>query len=235
MNTATIFDSETHDRENPEIVEAAGLFVKFGSPTTRDFDEVGCFAFHVRLKPSKPITLGAMSTHHITDEDVSECDPSSMFELPPCEFLIGHNIDFDWQAAGSPPELKRICTLALARAVWPDLDCHTQSAIIYHLDRANARQRLQGAHGAACDVLLCKTILDAIIAETGVTSWMELWERSEKARIPVRMPWGKHRDMPIKDLPKDYIAWCLRLEDLDPYLRISLTEKQPQRTLFCPQ
>ncbi len=37
------------------------------------------------------------------------------------------------------------------------------------------------------------------------------------------MPFGKHRGVPIKDLPKDYVRWALgNLADLDEYLRRAL-------------
>jgi len=232
--TAQIFDSETTDTgDDAEIIEAAGFPLIFGNPSQED---PNAKPWQLRFQPSKPIALGAMSTHHIMDEDLVGCDPSSMFELPQCEFLIGHNVDFDWKVAGSP-DVNRICTLALAREIWPTLDCHTQSALIYHLDRQNARQRLRGAHNALCDVGLCKTILDAIIAETGVTSWEELWRRSEEARIPKVISFGKHKGMAIKALPPDYVRWLLNANDppIDEYLRRALTDRQPQRTLFCPR
>lgn len=270
--TAIIFDTETHDKEEPEIIEASWLEVDFGNPTIpksklfvdeskvesihgdivmlrqgaslRDVARSISGPFTQRFQPSKPITLGAMATHNIMDEDLLGCDPSAIFELPPCDFVIGHNVDFDAQAAGimatetnaaplSAP--RRIDTCAMARACWPDLDCYSQSALIYHLDRKNARERLKGAHGAAADVLLCKTILDACIAHSNARSWEELWAFSEEARIPKVMYFGKHKDMAIADLPRDYVAWLLRLPDLDQYLRKALTGNTKQRTMFCPQ
>lgn len=217
--SAQILDTETNDKNEPEIIEAAWVNVHFGNPTTADEIQT------VMLQPSRPITLGAMATHHIMDEDLIGCDPSASFEIGPIDYLIGHNIDFDWQAAGSP-DVKRICTLALARDLWPTLDCHTQSALIYHVDRQNARERLKNAHSAAADILLCKTILDAEIALLAVESWDELWQRSEQARVPKIISFGKHRGMVIKDLPRDYVAWLLRATDppIDPYLRKALTK-----------
>lgn len=221
---ALIFDTETHDSKEPEIIEAAWLRVLFGNPTVID-PEFLEYPACVRLKPSKPITLGALATHHIMDEDLAECLQSSDFELPMSDYLIGHNVDFDWQAAGSPAGAKRICTLALCRELWPEADSHTQSAALYLLDRANAREVLKRAHSADADCLICKTILDAIIAKTGVKSWEELWARSELARIPKVMTFGKHKGVPMADVPADYKRWLLGQPDVDPYLRIALGGK----------
>lgn len=227
--TARIFDTETNDRNEPEIIEAAWVEIHWKQPAY--IEDVNC----QRFQPSRPITLGAMATHNIMDEDLIGCDPSAMFELPLTDFLIGHNVDFDATAAGIMDGPRRICTCALSRDTWPDLDCYSQSALIYHLDRANARERLKEAHGAAADVLLCKTLLDAIIAETDVQSWEELWQRSEEARIPKKMMFGKHVGTALADLPKDYVQWLLRLPDLDPYLRKAITMDPKQRALFCPK
>jgi hypothetical protein len=50
-------------------------------------------------------------------------------------YLIGHNIDFDWGAIGQP-DIKRICTLALSRKVWPTLDSHSQSAGFFYVSKS---------------------------------------------------------------------------------------------------
>lgn len=231
MSTAILLDCETHDKDEPEIIEVAWAEIYWKQPSKPS--DVTC----LRFQPSKPITLGAMSTHNIMDEDLRGCDPSASFEAPSCDFWCGHNCDFDWQAAGSPEGPKRIDTCAMARACWPDLDCYSQAALIYHLDRPNARERLKGAHGAAADILLCKTILDACIAHAGVQSWEELWRFSEDARVPRVMGFGKHRGMAIKDLPDSYVRWLLNATDppIDIYLRKALTGDPKQRTMFCPQ
>lgn len=231
MTSAQLFDTETTGKEEPQIIEAASMFLSFGNPPVM-IGHVTC----ARFQPSKEIDLGATAAHGILAEDLVGCDPSAMFELPPCDFLIGQNIDFDWQAAGSPAGPKRIDTCAMARDLWPDLDCYSQAALIYHLDRRNARERLKAAHGAAADILLCKTILDAEIALAKVTSWEELWAFSERSRIPRSMAFGKHRGTAIKDLPKDYVRWLLNATDppIDPYLRKALTG-DTQTTMFMPQ
>lgn len=215
---AYIFDTETNDSTNPEIIEAAWL--QLADPESLRAVEM----FHMRYRPERPITLGAMAVHHIMDEDLVDCPPSATFALPDdCEYLIGHNIDFDWQAAGSPAHVKRICTLALARRLWPEADSHSQSALLYLVDRQNARVRLRGAHSAAADVENCHLLLTVIVDKLGgVASWDHLWHISEAARVPTVMPFGKHKGMPIAEVPADYKAWLMRQPDVDPYLMKAL-------------
>lgn len=214
MDKAIIFDTETTGIDDPEIIEAAWIEPQsFYDFSVKD-------DFNKRFKPSKPISLSAMAVHHIMDEDLENNDPSSSFSLPSdIDYLIGHNVDFDWKAAGHP-EVKRICTLALCRHFWPDLESHTQSVMIYYLCRLTARNRLQGkAHSALSDVENCILILGEILAiNDHVESWEELWDLSEMARIPTKMTFGKHKGMAIKDVPADYKRWLMKQPDTDQYL-----------------
>jgi exodeoxyribonuclease X len=220
METAIIFDTESTGLVDPELIEAAwiGLY----SP-----GNLNPYAkFNRRYKPSKPIELGALCTHNIYDEELDGCDPSSSFKLPEAGYVIGHNIDYDFNVIGNPEGYKRICTQALSRSLWPDIDSHKQSAMIYHLERATARERLRNAHCAMDDVLNCHLLLGHIIAKLGtITDWEALWVASEKARIPTVMPFGKHRGEPIRTLPRDYVSWLRRQPDMDPYLLKALSEK----------
>jgi len=45
---------------------------------------------------------------------------------------------------------------------------------------------------------------------------------SEAARIPKKITFGKYKGSSIKDLEPSYVAWLLRQDDLDPYLRKAL-------------
>ena len=113
MPKTIIFDTETTGLEAPEIIEAAWLEVNSLAPMTYG----ACF--EQRYRPSKPISIAALATHHILDEELVDCPTSSEFALPQhVDYLIGHNIDFDWTVIGMP-DVRRICTLSLARAVWP--------------------------------------------------------------------------------------------------------------------
>src|SRR5574340_1199149 len=211
--TALIFDTETTGLVEPQVIEAAWL--KINNPV--DLKVVD--SFRQRYTPTKKIELGALSTHHIMDEDLADCPMHFDFALSTdVLYLIGHNIDYDWKVVGEP-NVKRICTLALSRSLWPELDAHRQSAMLYHLERASARDRLKGAHSASCDVENCLVILRHIVVKLGVETWEQLWVASEKARVPVTMPFGKWKGTPIADVPKDYVRWLLGTPDVDPYLR----------------
>ncbi|TAM15926.1 MAG: 3'-5' exonuclease [Pandoraea sp.] len=218
--SAIIFDTETTGMNEPVIVEAAWIQIR--DPFTLSPED----EFEGRYNPGKPIELGALSTHHILDEELVNCPTASEFALPPgVEYLIGHNVDYDWKVIGEPP-VKRICTLALARALLPEIDSHTQSALLYFFERDNARHLTRNAHSAMHDVMNCRLVLDYLLVRmrqvTEYTTWEDVWEWSEQARIPKVMTFGKHKGTPIKDVPWDYKRWLLNQPDVDPYLAKAL-------------
>ncbi|MBN6740536.1 DUF3820 family protein [Acidithiobacillus sp. MC6.1] len=217
--TTLIFDTETTGRDDPVLIEAAWLSITDIGTMAADMD------FVQRCKPGKPIETGALATHHILDEELVDCPAADTFRLPEgVDYLVGHNIDYDWEVIGKP-DIKRICTLAMARKLWPDADSFAQSALMYRLanNRNRVRDALKAAHSALADVKFCRFILSKILTEKPMDSWDALWAFSEAARVPDVMPFGKHRGVAIKDLPKDYVNWALKnLADMDPYLRKAL-------------
>lgn len=213
---AIIFDTETTGISDPVLVEAA--YLKLKCAVTMGVAGEFC----QRYNPGKPIGFGAMATHHITNEDVADCPPASEFKLPEnVGYLIGHNIDFDWSVIGKP-DIKRICTLAMARKAWPDCDSHSQGALMYKLEGPEAKYILRDAHSASHDIRMCMTILcralDVLDSVGVIDNWEDLWLLSEQCRIPDVMPFGKHKGMKIEDLPSDYVSWLKRQPDIDPYL-----------------
>lgn len=240
MSAATIVDCETTGIDEPDVIELAWMGPLSGQyaaaldqPTERR-----------RFKPRKPIALGALATHHILDEDLAgEPEwPGSWSPPAGTEYLIGHNVDYDWKAIGSPP-VKRICTLAFARSLWPELESHSLGALTYHfIERHEARDLLRAAHGAARDVELCCRMLTQVLRQLPhVTNWEQLWQESEKARVPLRLTFGKygpHEDWAkktgergmlcakVRSYDPGYWSWLMNKCDQvteDPYLRRALS------------
>lgn len=222
--TAVLIDTETTGLNEPEAVEVAHAVL---GATPREPAYAAAIAVQ-RLRPSKRCELGALATHHILDAELADCPPSSSYRLPEgTAYVIGHNIDYDWGAIGKP-DVRRICTLAFARQLWPEADSHSLGAMLYLLlPPTLARAAQTGRHSARGDahntlVFLFRFILPLL---PGAYSWETLWRYSERARVPKVMPFGKHRGELIADLPGDYVQWCLRQGDDfgDEYLRRALT------------
>jgi exodeoxyribonuclease X len=220
---ALLIDCESTGLVEPQVIQLATKGpLKFGHHLY-DFPATEV----MRFKPTKAIEPGAMATHRIIATDLDECPTWLGFGIPEgVGYLIGHGVDYDWQAIGSP-DLKRICTLALARNLWPDLNTHKLSALIFYLYEPNAARELtRNAHDAETDVHLTALLLDHLLWEMRgrtLESWETLWQASEEARIPLRLTFGKHgpqNGQPgalYSEVPKDYLQWMCRQADMDPW------------------
>lgn len=219
--TTYIIDTETTGFVEPQVIELAWIAVDereafISVPTSKPVVQ--------RFKPTKQIELGAMATHHIQIEDLLYCPPSRTAALPAdAEYIIGHNVDFDWKVLRQP-NVKRICTEALARSLLPTLDSHRLGALLYHFCPDTAKDWLKNAHSAGTDVEICECILNDLLIlleenrDNPIESSEELWQISEAARIPKVMTFGKHKGTPVELVPAGYVSWYLKQDDPDPYL-----------------
>lgn len=222
---AIILDTETHTLNGQPIeIAYAPIDVQNGKLTldkSKLFDQL--------YSVDEPISFAAMAVHHILESDLLNKPHYSSFTLPPdTQYIIGHNIDYDIRAIEkcgvNTNSIKAICTLALARRVWPDAEAHNISALIYMISKGSekAREMIKKAHRADMDIILTANILMHIVHQLNINSMEELYAASEDARIPRSINFGKHRGTNIADLPADYIQWLLRQDDLDPYLHKAL-------------
>lgn len=179
--------------------------------------------------------LGAISAHNILPSELEGMPVwdapvwQSVHFSPVPEYTVGHNIDFDLDVLGKPQGSKPICTLALSRYFYPDIDSHKLAAMVYYLFgfTTEVRERVQQAHGAAADVNLCGAVFEEMCTVHGIRTWGEAYAASEIGRIPIRMSFGKHgpkdgkkgtliRDMVKND--RDYVKWLRNNIKDDPYL-----------------
>ena len=172
----------------------------------------------------EPISFGAMAVHHILESDIADKPSFDTFRLPEnVEYLIGHNIDYDIEAVQKCQpnfKIKGICTLALARMVWDSLETHTLGSLYYSVmqDKEKARKHLRHAHNAKADIYFTGVILQAIVEKLAIKDMQSLYLMSEAARIPKKMPFGKHKGTLIKDLDSGYVSWLLRQDNVDQYV-----------------
>ncbi|TCB80710.1 DUF3820 family protein [Acinetobacter sp. ANC 4173] len=222
---AIILDTETHTLNGQPIeIAYAPIEVENGKLTldkSKLFDQL--------YSVDEPISFAAMAVHHILESDLIDRPHYSSFILPTdTQYIIGHNVDYDIRAIEKcgvdTSSIKAICTLALARRVWPDAEAHNISALIYMISKGSekAREMIKKAHRADMDIILTANILMHIVHQLNINSIEELYAASEDARIPRSINFGKHRGTNITDLPADYIQWLLRQDELDPYLRKAL-------------
>jgi exodeoxyribonuclease X len=210
---AFIFDTETTGyQENRGLIEVGYMEVV----RLRPF-EIGPSVVQ-RFNPGRPSTLGALATHHIADHELSGCPSPDQFVFPAnMVYLIAHHSQFDFETLGSPQAIKQICTLALAREAWPNLDSHKLGALMYFLDPLNAKARLKEAHSTEADIQLCATLLERLVTELQLNSFETLWKASEEAKKIKSFTFGKYKGKTfaeVKAKDPSYIQWCIGPEGL---------------------
>lgn len=223
--TAIILDTETHTLNGLPIEIAYAPVEVHAGKLSLDKSQL----FDQLYQVNQPISYAAMAVHHILESDLVDQPLYTSFELPAdTTYIIGHNVDYDMAAIArcgvQTQDIKAICTLALARKVWPQADAHNISALIYLISKGSdkARELLKGAHRADADIILTANILMHIVHHLNIHNIDDLYLASEQARIPTKINFGKHKGSLIQDLPHDYINWLLRQDDLDPYLKKAL-------------
>jgi exodeoxyribonuclease X len=143
--------------------------------------------------------------------------------------FIAHNAQFDARMLADvlPEGFTRICTLKMARTIWPDIDQAGGNhqlgtlAVMFKLGRGDG-------HRALGDVTTGVNLLRHMAMVTGAETLMDLLALgTRKISQDAKLNFGqKHKDTKIKDVPISYIQWMLaNVTDLDPDLRVAITSR----------
>lgn len=230
---AVILDTETNTLKGLPIEIAFGYTqINMNDKGLPELDYAKDEVFHQFYSiRGEPIDYAAMAVHHIIEDDIAGMPDYTEFGLPDSvKYIIGHNIDYDIQAIQKcgveTSHLKSICTLAMAREIYPELQAHNLSALLYFIynGRGQIRDRIKNAHSAKVDIGLTALLLRHFVSRTGIENMEDLYAFSEQARIPKVMYFGKHKGASLCDLPPSYVSWLLNQEDVDPYLRKALQQ-----------
>jgi DNA polymerase-3 subunit epsilon len=214
---------------NPEedlIVEIAA--VKF------TFDEV-LETFETLIDPGTLISPESMAIHHITDEMVKG-KPKIKDVLPQLLKLIGrhtvvgHGIPYDMaivQAAAKRANIQcklksqvNIDTLRLARS-YGEAPSNSLEVLRKHFNIA-----AEGAHRAMNDVVVNIEVFKYLSASYKTTK--QLFDMLDKPVELKKMPLGKHKGRPFKEIPVEYLGWAAH-QDFDRDLMFSIKKELKKR------
>ena len=177
--------------------------------------------------PGIPISIEAMSIHHITNEMVKNKPPfknsktwkklTELFEDAD-SVMVAHNAIFDMvmlRKEDIHPQ-KTICTYKMARF----LDKEGQIPQ-YNLQYLRYYLKLNvdaSPHDAFGDILVLEALFNRIHAKAmdkfGVLAVNKMIEVTKNPVLLPRMPYGKHKGMKFEEIPIDYLQW-LSETDLD--------------------
>ena len=132
--------------------------------------------------------------------------------------FVAHNSRFDLPMFS--PYIRNligtVCTLKLARKCYPDMPNHKLQTLreMLSLDGGDA-------HSAMGDVLVAHALMRRIMDDFTL-GFDELVAFHDEPAFVKTMPFGKHKGVPLQELPASYKLWLLSLPDLDENLRYSL-------------
>jgi len=184
--TAVVLDTETTGLRQPQPIEVGYLALQelntyVMKPENIELITEKHFTFNERFKPTKAIDKQAQIVHGISLNDLLDKPAFSMDKLnipDSCEYMICHNVSYDWRVLGKPTEtgLKKICTLKLAKALWPGLDSYKLTSLMYEFFPDYHERVTVNAHGALVDCRLTLALLAKACLEFDLKTWADFYE-----------------------------------------------------------
>lgn len=222
-----VADTETATMKGP-IIDLALIEIDEHLEVLRSYE---CL-----IDPLVPIAPAAQAVNGISQEMVEDAPTMAEmiardgmpFPMDEPFTIICHNAQFDCRMLAAegllPTNYKRICSLKMARALWPELDPERENhklgtlALMFGLETGVA-------HRAMGDTVTLLNLLRHMADITDFGSLDDLLELgSREISQDSKLNFGlKHKDTKIKDVPKQYIDWMFKnVTDLDPDLRTAL-------------
>lgn len=220
-NDIIIIDTETTgvDHEKDKVIEIAAIRVTNEWEVIKTFEQL--------IDPQMDIPPESSAVHHLTARDligkptIDDVYPALM-EFVGDTTLAAHNAKFD---SGILPGLpnKWLCTLRLARHLWPKRPSHKVQALRYWLGLIDIDLKGLNPHRALADILVTLEVFKQMVQHHGGASIADLIEFANSPITVEVMPFGKHRGEPLIAVPRSYKTWALKnIDDMDPDLKWSI-------------
>lgn len=167
------------------------------------------------VNPNRPMPPEARAIHHIGDAELVGCPPITTGFLALSngnpDIFVAHNAKFE-QEFYTGGETPWICTMKVARRIWPECPQHTNQCLRYWLGVEIDEQLAMPPHRAAPDAYVTAHILLQMIQHA---SFAQMIEWSSGPSLLPRVNFGKHRGQAWSDLPGDYLSWLVNKSDMD--------------------
>lgn len=169
----------------------------------------------VLVNPGIPMPPDARAIHHISDADLVHA-PSPDFGLLELgkgepDIYVAHHAEFEqcFYTGGGKPW---ICTLKVARRLWPECPSHSNQCLRYWLGFELDDALAMPPHRATPDAYVTAHVLVRMMAVATIDQ-MITWT-TEPSLLP-SVTFGMHRGKKWSELPWSYLEWIIDKSDLD--------------------
>lgn len=187
-----------------DVLANAGEVLEIGAPVGQ------------LVNPGRPMPPDARAIHHLGDDDLAGAPSVDrgfiQLNQPGVDVFVAHNAAFEREFF-SGGDRNWICTLKVARRLWPDSPSHSNQCLRYFLGIELEDDLAMPPHRAAPDAYVTAHILALAIASGASIADMIEWTAGPSL-LP-RVTFGKHRGQAWKDLPGDYLDWLVRKSEMD--------------------
>jgi exodeoxyribonuclease X len=199
------------DFETCGLTAEAGGVVEVGWVDVRiegDRVKIDSFPGSFLVNPGRPIPVEARAVHHISDDDVR--GERSFEQVLPLftvdvDVFCAHNAKFEQQFFTT--DLPWLCTLKIARRLWPECPSHSNQCLRYWLGLNLSEMLAMPPHRAGPDAYVTANILKRALDEASVDDMIK-WS-SEPSLLP-RVTFGKHKGADWDAVPTDYLQWLVK-------------------------
>jgi exodeoxyribonuclease X len=211
-----IIDTETCGLQGG-VVEVASVDIENGKIVNPMSDLV---------RPDRPISHQAMAIHKITEDMVA--DKPWIEDIIPryhgSPYYVAHNASFDQRMLPELPNSEWICTVKLARRLWPGIK-YSNMGLYKSLKLDVETPAELHHHRALFDCYITAALLLRIMEESGWTPDQMVTITGRPALVST-MAFGKYRGKPISEIAEQdpgYLRWMLNnIKELTPDLRMTL-------------
>ena len=182
-----------------------------------------------------PISAGARRVHKITDEELAGAPPFREVAPPfaTARTYAAHRASFDRSRLRFPGTW--LCTWKLALRAFPDAPAHGLQSLVRRLGLQPALPEGSHAHralyDAVCTVELLRACANALLPRCeGVDDVLHRAARvSREPGLLVRLRFGRHKGMRVREVPTDYLIWMVGEPDMDADARFTATHELRRR------
>lgn len=239
--TSRPYDIRVIDFETSDLPEKGGKIIEIGTTDLQlilneKAEKIGIIfpkdstSFRCGLPEGVKIDNAAKATHGIWENELpgswTKCHSTDLECLTQCEqattrkydYFIAHNSKFEedmFKAYGvTPPPF--ICTMKVARRVWPRADKHTLPFLRYHgdLEKGKRDERCDPSHSAGPDTWLTSLLLHEFLFHFHL-SLEEMHAFTLQPEFHAFCPIGKYKGREWRDVDSGYLNWILKTPDME--------------------